>query len=264
MGYEYTEENAAAYDLAVPFDETEFAFLLEEARRAEPMGLRTLELACGTGRVAVPLVREGVRLLGVDNSTPMLSRAREKSAGLPNAEWTVADITRLALGEQFGLIILVAGTFQLLLDVEQQVACLRGVREHLAPDGRFVFDVAHGDPVAMASWLTERRGQYVRNRQRDYVNPQTGNRVQAWSTIEYRTSQQRSINSGFSEEIDEQGVVMRTQYGRPMELRYFGRYEVEHLLARCGLAVDAMYGDYARSPFRGTSPQMVWVTRRAD
>jgi hypothetical protein len=65
------------------------------------------------------------------------------------------------------------------------------------------------------------------------------------------------------EELEEDGTVALREYGRPMAVRQFHRYEVEHLLARCGFEVEALYGDYEKSAYRGTSGQMVWVARRS-
>ena len=85
----------------------------------------------------------------------------------------------------------------------------------------------------------------------------------SWGSVEYHPSRQASVGWGVTEEVDEQGVVVRREYGQPMELRYFFRFEVEHLLARCGLDEEALYGDFAGSEFRGSSPAMVWVARRS-
>jgi SAM-dependent methyltransferase len=261
-GYVYDDRAAQSYDLAVPVEQGEIDFHLGLAREAEAAGLRTLELACGTGRVAVPLAAAGVRIVGVDSSPSMLARARDKSAGIANAEWVQGDMRSFDLGEKFGLIFITAGTFQLLLETEDQLACLRCVREHLAPGGRFAFNVEGPDIVMMASWLTDRRGTYVRRPQRDYVDPETGHRMQSWATSEYHPSTQRYAGSGFVEEVDDDGEVVRKRYGKPMELRYFGRYEIEHMLARCGLGVEALYSGFDKGAYRGTA--MYWVARRGD
>jgi SAM-dependent methyltransferase len=257
--FQYDERTARAYDLAVPFDQQTLDFHLELAREAEAAGLRTLELACGTGRFAVPLAKAGVRIVGLDNSAAMLARARTKSDGIPDVEWIEGDIRSFDLAEQFGLIFLTAGSFQLLTETEDQLACLRCVRRHLAPNGRFTFNVEGPDIVMMASWLTERRGTYARRPQRDYVDPENGHRVESWGSVEYRPSVQRSINFGFTEELDDDGVVVRKRYGQPMELRYFGRFEIEHMLARCGLEVEALFSSYDKRSYRGA--EMCWVAK---
>ena len=259
----YDEEVAARYEKAVPLQDGEVDFYLELAHAAESRGLATLELAAGAGRVAVPLAQAGVRLTGLDSSPAMLAIAREKSAGLDNVRWLEGDMRAFDLGEQFGLIFIAIGTFQLLLEVEDQLACLRCVHQHLAPEGRFAFEVESPNIVAMAEWLTSKNGTYQRRPNRDYRDPKTGNRVESWGSAEYHPSVQQRVGHSFTDEVDEAGVVVRRQYGRPMTLRYFHRYEMEHLLARAGFVVEALYGDLHKNPYRGNSPDMIWVARRA-
>ena len=262
--YVYDETIAARYEKAVPIQDGELEFYLELARAAEAQGLPTLEVACGNGRVAVPLAREGIRVTGIDTSQPMLAIAREKSAGLDNVRWLDGDMRDFNLGEQFGLVYIAIGTFQLMLTVEDQLACLRCVRNHLAPEGRFAFEVENPNLVAMAEWLTSKKGQFFRNPRRDHDDPDTGLRVSSWGSADYHPSEQRYETNGFTEELDPGGTVVRRQYGKPMILRYFHRYEVEHLLARAGFAVEALYGDLRKSPLRGTSPDLIFVAKRDD
>ena len=258
----YDAATAVRYDAAVPIAPGEVEFYLELAQQAKARGLRTLEPACGTGRIAIPLARAGVPIVGMDVSPDMLARAREKSAGLENAEWIEGDMRSFDLGEQFGLVYIPAGSFQLLLETDDQLACLRCIYEHLAPDGRFAFEVENPNTVAMAEWLTTKRGAFLRNPRRDFVHPETGRRILSWGTAEYHPSEQRILQYGFIEELDDDGEVVRRSYGQPMELRYCYRYEMEHLLARAGFEIEALYGDVLKNEYRGTSPDMIWVARK--
>jgi SAM-dependent methyltransferase len=261
--YRYDAAIAARYDAAVPIEHNEIDFYLELARDAEAAGLRTLELACGTGRVAIPLAREGIRVLGIDVSPEMLARARAKSEGLDNVEWIEGDMRTFDLGEQFGFAYIPAGTFALLLTIEDQMSCLERLRSHLAPGARLAFDLGNFDIVDAARWLSERRGIYVRNPARDYTHPETGRKVMSYASSDYHPSEQVWMQYRMQDELDDDGTVVRREYGRPMAVRQFHRYEVEHLLARCGFEVEALYGDYTKSTYRGSSGQMVWVAKRS-
>lgn len=259
--YLYDEQVAVRYDAAVPLQDGEVEFYLELAREASASGGRTLEPTCGTGRVTIPLAREGIRIVGLDNSAAMLARARERSAGLDNVAWVEGDMRAFDLGEQFGLVMIPVGSFQLLLDTQDQLDCLRCIHRHLAPGGRLAFEVENPNIVSMGEWLSTRRGMLVRNPARDYQHPETGLHVRSWGTIEYHPSLQRRTSTGIIDELNDEGEVVRRVYGEPMELRYFHRYEIEHLLARCGFEVEALYGDLRESPYRGTSPDMIWLAR---
>lgn len=259
----YDEDVAARYDAAVPLQPGEVDFYLELAREAESRSQRTLEVTCGTGRVAIPMARAGVRIVGLDISTPMLAVARERGAGLSNAEWIEGDMRSFDLGEKFGLITIPVGSFQLLLTVEDQLAALECIRRHLAPDGRYAFEVENPQAPRIAEWLTTKRGVYNRIPWRDYADPKTGRQVRSWGTLEYHPSEQTYTSYGMTDELDSDGIVVQRAYGPPMTVRYHYRYEMEHLLARAGLEVEALYGDLLKNAYRATSPDLVYVAKAA-
>ena len=261
--YVYDEEIAARYDAAVPVAQAEVDFYLELARAAEARGRRSLELTCGTGRIAIPLARAGIRLVGIDTSPAMLAEARKRGAGLSNVEWVGGDMRSFDLGERFGLVYIPVGSFQLLLTIEDQLAALECIRRHLAPEGRFAFEVENPQATAIAEWLTTKRGLVLRNPSRDYTHPTTGRQVRSSGWIEYHPSEQIYTSYGITEELDGDGVVVRRSYGRPMTLRYFYRYELEHMLARAGFAIEALYGDVQKNEYRATSPDFIIVAQAA-
>jgi SAM-dependent methyltransferase len=261
--YPYDAATAVRYDAAVPVEDNEVEFYLDLAQQARERGQRTLELAAGTGRIAVPLAQGGVPIVGLEISPHMLARARAKSDALGNAEWVEGDMCDFDLGERFGLITIPSGSFGLLLETDDQLACLRCIERHLAPDGRFAFELDNFDLAGAAEWLTTKRGSFVRHPARDFVHPETGRQVLTWRSTELRPTRQRYVQRSLREELNEHGEVVRREYAPPMEGRYFFRYETEHLLARCGLEIEALYGDFRKSEYRATSPTMVFVARKA-
>ncbi|MDQ5824204.1 MAG: class I SAM-dependent methyltransferase [Chloroflexota bacterium] len=98
-----------------------------------------LEIACGTGRVSIPIARLGFAVTGLDIVPGMLERARSKSSGLP-ARWVEGDARTFELGEQFRLIFLTGNAFQAFLTRTDQEALLQRVRAHLHDDGLFAFE----------------------------------------------------------------------------------------------------------------------------
>jgi SAM-dependent methyltransferase len=263
MSFTYDEAVAKRYDAAVSLQPGEVDFYLELARDAQRRGLPTLELACGTGRIALPLAREGISLVGLDNSPAMLERARAKSADLPNARWIEGDMRDFDLGEQFGLVFIAVGSFQLMYEVEEQLACLRCIERHLAPGGRYAFEVENPNLVEIGKWLTERRGTFLRNPSRDHDDPESGRRVLAWDNLDYHPSKQTYRSQRLHEELDADGLaVVKRTYQQVMDIRYFHRYEMEHLLARAGLEVEVLYGDTLKNEYRAGSPDFIWVARK--
>ena len=103
-----------------------------------------LELAIGTGRVALPLVARGVPVSGIDLSTAMVEQLRAKD-GAQRIEVTIGDMATTRIGGSFRLVYLVFNTIGNLTTQDQQVACFANAAAHLEPGGYFVIEV--GVPV---------------------------------------------------------------------------------------------------------------------
>jgi SAM-dependent methyltransferase len=260
-GFNYDAAAAERYDAAVPVSEEEIAFYVGYAREAE--GAATLELACGTGRVMIPMARAGITMVGLDSSEAMLALARRSSASLDNVTWLEGDMTSFELEARFGLITIPAGSFHLLLTTEDQLECLQKAREHLADSGRLVIALDNPDIVRLGEVLSTKAGVLQRRKDREFVHPTTGLYERPWVTQEYRSSTQQLRSISRVDSVDQSGKVVETRYST-MTLRMVFRYEMEHLLARCGLEPEALYGDFERGEYRGSSDQMLWVARKSD
>jgi SAM-dependent methyltransferase len=101
---------------------------------------RALELGIGTGRIAVPLARRGVPVHGIDLSTSMVERLREKP-GAEDIGVTIGDFATTRVEGTFSVAYLVFNTIMNLTTQDAQVACFRNVAAHLEPDGCFVIEV---------------------------------------------------------------------------------------------------------------------------
>ena len=97
-----------------------------------------LELAIGTGRVAVPLAERGVVVSGIELSAPMVDRLHEKR---PDVPVVIGDMATSTVPGQFSLVYLVWNGLGNLRTQAEQVACFRNAARHLAPGGRFVIEL---------------------------------------------------------------------------------------------------------------------------
>lgn len=98
-----------------------------------------LELAVGTGRIALPLTRAGVRVDGIELSRDMVDRMREKPGG-DQIDVTMGDMSRVTTGRTYGLVYLVFNTIGNLLTQEDQVRCFQNAAHHLTDDGVFLLE----------------------------------------------------------------------------------------------------------------------------
>jgi SAM-dependent methyltransferase len=224
-----------------------------------------LELGCGTGRVALALAEAGHRVTGFDISERMLERCNQKRAEMrtearERVRLVQGDMTKFDLGEKFRLVIIPFRPMQHLLEVEDQVSCLESVREHLWADGRgtgerrgrLILDVFQTDAERMHDPAYQEEGLVA-----EYSMPD-GRRVRIMERVKafHRAEQRNDVEMIFYV-TDARGKEERLVFA--WTLRYFFRYEVENLLARCGFKVSAVYGDFDRSPLEDGSPEMIFV-----
>jgi len=129
----YDEESAERFDPVLLAATTDFLARLAGGRPA-------LELAIGTGRVAVPLAERGVRVSGVELSPAMIAQLRAKP-GADAIEVVEGDMTTTRVAGDFGLVYLVYNTITNLTSQDDQVACFENAARHLAPGGCFAIEV---------------------------------------------------------------------------------------------------------------------------
>ena len=131
FGYEVSKR----YDDGPRGDETEtVAFLARLAGRRD-----ALEFAVGTGRIALPLNRTGVRVDGIEQSQDMVARMREKPDGTA-LDVVIGDMSLASTGHTYGLVYLVYNTIGNLLTQDDQVRCFQNAARHLEPGGAFVVE----------------------------------------------------------------------------------------------------------------------------
>src|SRR4051812_29909457 len=109
---------------------------------ADRPGGRVLELGCGTGHKLIPIASDGHPCVGLDSSPDMLAEAQRKANERGVAvEWMQGDMRDFDLERTFDFVFITANSLLHLLEAEDLVRCFQGVRKHLAPGARFVFDV---------------------------------------------------------------------------------------------------------------------------
>jgi SAM-dependent methyltransferase len=227
---------------------------------AAAQGRRVLELACGSGRILVPLARAGHEVVGLDASPDMLELAREKlvAAGptlAARARLHQGDMRGFALGEVFDLAIIAARSFAYLISRADQQSTLAAVAAHLRPGGLLTLDLRNPSPA----WLLEPPGSLRQDLVHyDHERRLTVARTETVVSTDL-AAQVRVIRSAYEMVADDGSVTKRFV---EWPYRYTYRFEAEHLLERAGFAIEAVYGGHQREPFTSDSTWLLLLARR--
>ncbi|HLT10374.1 MAG TPA: class I SAM-dependent methyltransferase [Micromonosporaceae bacterium] len=197
---------------------------------------RALELAIGTGRIALPLAARGVPVSGVDMSRAMVSRLREKPGG-DTIDVTIGDFATTRVGGTFRLIYLVYNTIMNLTTQDAQVECFRSVADQLEPGGCFVVEVGVPDLRRLPP------GQDVVPFQ---MSP-TG-----WAYDRYDTATQ-SMSSNYIKVVDGRAEFWSVPF------RYVWPAELDLMARLAGLRLRERWAGWHREPFTSESRQHVSV-----
>ncbi|MFF0182101.1 class I SAM-dependent methyltransferase [Micromonospora sp. NPDC005223] len=209
------------------------------ARLAE--GGPVLELAIGTGRVALPLAERGLAVEGVEASPEMVAHLRAKPGGA-DMPVTIGDMADVPVPGPYRLVFLVFNTLFNLVSEERQAACFRNVARVLAPGGAFVIEAFVPDP---ADFDRDEQVQ-VREVTEDSATVRMHRYDRAAQTFVRQTVT-----------FDASGVHLK-----PFAMRYAWPEQVDELAERAGLRLTERYADWDRSPFDADSRSHISVYRR--
>lgn len=204
-----------------------------------------LELACGSGRLLVPVAEAGYRVTGVDRSPAMLHRAAAaaQAAGVSGRiHLHVGDMTEAAdaPGGPFGVVIIALNGLLHASDLAAQRQILEAARAALDPRGQLLIDVFHPTPETLRSL------DHAVIHEGTWHLP-NGERVDKFSTRRLSPARQLILTDVWYDRIDASGQVRRVATSFPM--RYLHPGELELLLEAAGFAEWQLYGSYDLDPF---------------
>jgi len=250
-------EDGAYYDQAYRRRREDVAFYVEEATRSLKNGKgAVLELGAGTGRVAVAMARAGAEIVCVDLVEAMLARAATCVAKEPRAvrerlTFKQGDMRSVRLRRKFPLVVAPFNVFMHLYERRDIERALATVKVHLAPRGRFVFDVMVPDADMLA-------------RDADHVYrapkvrwPSDGKRYRYGETFHYDPVKQVQLVTMIFEDPSDPDNTFIT----PLAHRQFFPVELEALLHYNGFAIEERFGDFERGPLSPESESKIIVAR---
>jgi SAM-dependent methyltransferase len=203
-------------------------------------GGRVLELAIGSGRVALPLAARGLAVEGIEASQAMVDLLRAKPGG-DRIPVTVGDMAEVGVEGPFQLVYLVYNTLFNLPDANRQAECFANVARALAPGGAFVLECFVLDP-----------SQYDR-----------GQRVEALAVKEDSVVLQVSRHDAAAQRLFKQHLIFDAGgfRGYPVALRYCWPSELDLMARLAGLDLAERHAGWDRSRFEGRSESHVSVYR---
>jgi len=210
-----------------------------------------LEIGVGTGRFFADALDGGADIYGIDVSSTMLNQLYQKLDKKHHHRVALQDARSLDLKRKFGLIVAPFRVFSHITSTEDQLEVLNHVYDHLRPGGQFIFDLYVPDLGILLNGISEQvdfDGEYAPGK---------------------KLSRTVSAHSDLINQVSH--VTMTLQWddatGRKsevwkMQMRYFFRYELEHLVHRSKLSLNNIYGDYSEGALGPESKDFVVVCQR--
>lgn len=229
---------AATYDDVLRGDERETVDFLERWARGGPV----LELAIGTGRIALPLAARGLDVVGIEISEEMVERLRQKPEGgaIPV---TMGDFAEVGVPGEFRLVYLVFNTIYNLLTQDDQVRCFENVARHLVDDGVFVVEA-------------ELATDYLCARNRQYVDAERVEVDEVMLDVARFDIATQTLDESHIR-ITEQGITLA-----PIVTRYIWPAEMDLMARIAGLRLIERQGGWLSEPFTSSSRRHVSVYGR--
>lgn len=238
--------NTECWDLVDDYDGLSWATADDAEEAADHLarvagGGRALELGVGSGRVAVPLARRGVEVVGIDSSETMAGQLRAKPEAA-DIDVVIGDFAEVDVDGEFGLVYCVLNTFMLLLTQDEQVRCFENTAARLAPGGSFVLQMSLLSPA-----------HYGQSTFAETMRAEAGSAVLV--AAEHDRASQR---------VNRQQMVVATSGVTfyPMSYRYVWPSELDLMARIAGLEPAGRWAGWTGAPYQGKPGRYLTAFRK--
>ena len=219
-----------------------------------------LELGVGSGRIALPAVRKGASVTGVDLSETMIEQAKKRRAKLPKSKREAfklhhGDMRQLDLGQTYDLITIPFNAFMHMYTLEDVDGCLTCVAKHLAEGGRLILDVLIPD----LDYLT--RSPFKRYEGITFQHPSFKEKYRYSEQSAYDPLTQVNQMWFYYDRVDPNGKGPES-FCIQLSHRCFFPQELRRTLAYHGFEIESESGDFLPGDVRGDSESLAVVCRR--
>jgi SAM-dependent methyltransferase len=248
---EYPEHFARFYDVVYAHLRTvDLDYFLRKIRSTKGP---VLEIGVGTGRFFIEALQNGADIYGVDLSESMLRQLRNKLDQKHHHRVFHQDARSLQLGKKFDLIVAPFRMFSHLLEPDDQLQALNSIFDHLNPGGEFIFDLFVPHLGILLNGINEQidfEGEYAPGRKLTRTVSSKSDLIRQVSSVKMTLT------------WDEDAGVKSESWTLPM--RFFFRYELEHLVRRSKLTLKHIYGDYEEHELSPDSKDFIVVCGRQE
>ena len=250
MTHLYPKSFARFYDLIYhqQRDGVDNEYFQNEIRQTKG---KILELGVGTGRLFINALNQGADIYGIDISQSMIDVLSKKLKGEQRKRINLQNIIDFSFDFKFDLIIAPFRVIMHLLEKEKQIKAINNVLEHLNKNGRFIFDVFVPDLSQLINGIdnhTDFEGEYDKGRR---IKRTVSTKPDLINQI---------INIKFNLEWDEDNEQKHDEW--MIQLRFFFRYELEHLIERSNFNRYKILGDYLGNELNQKSKDFIIVCQK--
>lgn len=254
--YEYRGLIASCWDL-LRGDTTDWGDRRRYRELIARYGQPALDVGCGTGRLLLDYLGDGIDIDGVDNSPEMLARCREKAErlGLHPALYQ-QSMEALALPRRYRTILVPSSSFQLVTDPAAATAAMRQFLNHLEPGGALAMSFMplweEGDLLETEWWLAA-----------EQVRPEDGAVVRCWNRARYEPARQLEHTEARYEVIRDGAVVATETHRRSPATRWYTHAQVRALYDEAGFVDVQLFREWSDTPAAADDALVVAVGTKA-
>lgn len=247
---------ARFYDLEERKDCGELSFYLE---RASKLSGDILEIACGTGRITLPLAQAGFSVWGIDLSEYTLHLLKEKLHDMSSevqkkVHLQQANMTNFTMNKSYDLILIPGISYQALLRKEDQIECLKMVYNHLKADGEFIFNVFRPFKQLDQTWVQAEAVQWEK------VDPQTGSTIQKSHIAKAIDVENQIIYPEYIFRVTH-GNGTKEELREQLSLKYYYYEQITDMIQAAGFTIAEQYGDYEGGSIE-EGAEMIFVCKK--
>jgi SAM-dependent methyltransferase len=246
MVFNNFDDWAEHYDLIFADRFNDLEFYLGEARKAEG---KVLEVGCGTGRIYLGLLKEGIDAFGIDISEEMLRTLKKKALeqGL-EPKVAVADMQEFKLEDSYALIVCPGRSFLHNLTIEDQLSALRSIRDHRLTEGKLILNFFFPNPEIMINVFGKEIEQSI------VINKEP----HTFTTNSYFIDVPNQILEFTSRIMRGNDVLMDGTY----RIALIYKREFELLLQLAGFKRCDVFGGFEYQPLESFDQEMVWIIEK--